>query len=132
MRFRSFDKYEDNNREAQRWRSVIKNLMNGQHISKSPSLTEIIPSYNCDERKLLIFLNPKSGPGKGRLLFQQRVVPVLQEAEMQFDLHITKYANYAREFVRTNNIFSWRGVVMVSSYIFYIIVKFSVYLLCVT
>lgn len=88
--------------------------MNGNHISKTPCLTETILSFYIDDRKLLVFLNPKSGQGKGRLTFQQRVVPVLQEAEMQYDLHITKYANYAREFVRTNNLFNWRGIVLVS------------------
>ncbi|KAJ8972339.1 hypothetical protein NQ314_000215 [Rhamnusium bicolor] len=29
LKFRSFDKYEDNNREAQRWRTVIKRLIMG-------------------------------------------------------------------------------------------------------
>lgn len=111
LRFRSFDKYEENHNEAQRWRSVIKNLING-NLVKSPTLTDIPPVVE-DDRKLLIFLNPKSGSGKARLMFQQRVVPILHEAEMQYDLYITKYANYAREFVRTHNIFHWKGIVMV-------------------
>jgi sphingosine kinase len=29
LRFRSFDKYEDNNKEAQRWRTIIKKLIKG-------------------------------------------------------------------------------------------------------
>lgn len=114
LRFRSFDKYEENQNEAQRWRSVIKNLINGQNIVKSPSLTDIPPVIE-DDRKLLIFLNPKSGSGKARALFQQRVVPILHEAEMQYDLYITKHANYAREFVRTHNVFHWKGIVVVSN-----------------
>lgn len=113
LRFRSFDKYGENHNEAQRWRSVIKNLINGQNILKSPSLTDIPPVIE-DNRKLLVFLNPKSGTGKARMLFQQRVAPILYEAELQYDLHITKHANYAREFVRIHNIFNWKGIVIVS------------------
>lgn len=101
LRFRSFDKYEDNNKEAQKWRTTIKCLISGQSISHAP------PS----DRKLLILLNPKSGAGKGRELFQTKVAPILQEAEMPYDLHVTKYAQYAREFVRTRNIYAWRCVV---------------------
>lgn len=120
LRFRSFDRYEDNHSEAQRWRSVIKNLINGQCVIKSPSLTDVVPmSFNEDGRKLLVFLNPKSGSGKARLMFQQRVVPILHEAEMQYDLYITKHANYAREFVRTHNVFLWRGIVLVSVRFYY-------------
>lgn len=120
LRFRSFDKYEDNHSEAQRWRSVIKSLINGQCIVKSPSLTDLPPIIVEDDKKLLVFLNPKSGSGKGRLLFQQRVVPLLHEAEVQYDLYITKHANYAREFVRTHNIFHWKGIAMVSSFFFFL------------
>jgi sphingosine kinase len=69
--------------------------------------------FHLEERKLLVLLNPKSGPGKARELFQQRVVPVLAEAEVGFDLYVTKHANYARDFVRTRDIYQWRGVVVV-------------------
>lgn len=114
LRFRSFDKYEENHNEAQRWRHVIKNLINGQSVVKSPSLTDVLlPPVVEDDRKLLIFLNPKSGSGKARSVFQQRVVPILHEAEMKYDLHITKYANYAREFVRNHHVLHWKGIVVV-------------------
>lgn len=114
LRFRSFDKYEENHSEAQRWRSVIKNLINKYQVK--PTLLDFskVPPILEDNRKLLVLLNPKSGSGKARTIFQQRVVPILNEAEMQYDLHITKYANYAREFVRTHNIFNWKGIVGVS------------------
>ncbi|XP_075978581.1 sphingosine kinase 1-like [Anticarsia gemmatalis] len=104
LRFRSFDKYEDNNREAQKWRTTIKCLIACQPITYSP------PS---NDKKLLVLLNPKSGPGKGRELFQSKVVPILQEAEVPYDLHVTKYAQYAREFVRTRNVYGWRAIVAI-------------------
>lgn len=104
LRFRSFDKYEDNHKEAQRWRALIKKLSLGEGDYFS---------YVKENRRLLILLNPKSGKGKGRVTFQQKVVPILQEAEIPYDLHITKHANYAREFIRTCNLLQWSGVVVV-------------------
>ncbi|XP_059615021.1 sphingosine kinase 2-like [Phlebotomus argentipes] len=106
LRFRSFDKYDDNNREAQKWRTAIKALINDE-VPKTPTYT---PS---DARKMLIILNPKSGSGKAREVFQQRVAPIFVEAELPFELHVTKRANYAREFVRTRDIFAFRGIVVV-------------------
>lgn len=104
LRFRSYDKYEDNNKEAQKWRTSIKCLIADLPIT-------YVASQN--DKKLLILLNPKSGPGRARELFQTKVAPLLQEAEIPYDLHVTKYAQYAREFVRTRNVYGWRGIVAV-------------------
>ncbi|XP_055623152.1 sphingosine kinase 1-like [Toxorhynchites rutilus septentrionalis] len=106
LRFRSFDKYEDNNKEAQKWRAAIKYLTAGE--------TSIRPTYQPKEtRKMLVILNPKSGSGKARETFQQRVAPVFAEAEISYDLHITKKSDWAREFVRNRDIYLWRGIVVV-------------------
>lgn len=104
LRFRSYDKYEDNNKEAQKWRATIKCLIGGQPINSAPAVSD---------KKLLILLNPKSGPGKARELFQTKGAPILQEAEVPYDLQVTKYAQFAREFVRTRNVYGWRGIVAV-------------------
>lgn len=105
LRFRSFDHYEDNNREAQKWRNTIKQLIKGEPPIK------LQKSY--ESKRILILLNPKSGPGKAREIFQQRVAPVLLEAEIPYDLHVTKRANFAREFVRTKDINLWHAIVVV-------------------
>jgi sphingosine kinase len=106
LRFRSFDRFDDNNSEAQKWRAAVKNLLIGE--------TNIRATYTpSDTRRILVILNPKSGSGKARELFQQRVVPVFQEAELSFDLHITKKANWAREFVRNRDIYLWRAILCV-------------------
>lgn len=112
LRFRSFDKYEDNNKEAQKWRAAIKQL-----LCDEMRLTEATTSYFGyafkDTRKVLVLLNPKSGSGKARETFQQRVAPIFVEAEIPFDLQVTKYANYAREFVRNKDVFMWKYIVVV-------------------
>lgn len=119
LRFRSFDKYEDNLREASRWRLAIKCLVAKLPVPKnlmSPShgnLEALLSACPGENRKLLVLLNPKSGPGRGREIFQKRIHPVLSEAERPYDIHITKCPNYAREFVRTKDIYQWSGLLMV-------------------
>ncbi|XP_015428810.1 PREDICTED: sphingosine kinase 2-like [Dufourea novaeangliae] len=119
LRFRSFDKYEDNLREASRWRLAIKCLIVDVPVPKnfmSPThenLESLINACPGEQRKLLVLLNPKSGPGRGRETFQKRIHPILSEAERPYEVHITKCPNYAREFVRTRDIYQWSGLLMV-------------------
>lgn len=157
LRFRSFDNYEQNNDEAQKWRSAIKYLItcdpnaqqqqqhNDQYsyqakhnggIAYSSNNKTISPPVNVtppansvpvpppvsspfqayvpkDMRKVLILLNPKSGSGKARETFQKYVAPVFTEAEVPYELQVTKYANFAREFARRCTIHEWRSIVVV-------------------
>lgn len=114
LRFRSFDTYNDNNKEAQRWRTAIKQLIRGEIITNISIQDFTVINRPKEDRRLLILLNPKSGAGKARAIFQEKVVPILQEAEIPYDLHTTKHANYAREFIRTCHLFQWQGIVVVS------------------
>lgn len=135
LRFRSFDNYEQNNQEAQKWRSTIKYLIHREPNTElpmqvkrltisplnltPPAKSVPVPSsplqfYVPNEtRKVLILLNPKSGSGKARETFQKYVAPVFTEAEVPYDLHVTKHANYAREFARRCDIYAWRSIVVV-------------------
>lgn len=141
LRFRSFDKYQDNNREAQKWRTSIKQLIHyaiypsmelpqlvtiRQGTKQTTAINMTPPAHSVpvptsplrvfvpkETRKVLVLLNPKSGPGKARETFQKSVVPIFIEAEIPYELHITKYANFAREFIRTRDIYMWRSIVVV-------------------
>lgn len=138
LRFRSFDKYDDNNREAQKWRTAIKQLIHRTSgeaicIAQNPHKNVDVAAINLtppahsvpvpctpvqlfvprETRKVLVLLNPKSGSGKARETFQKTVASVFAEAEVPYDLHVTKYANYAREFVRNRDIYAWRSIVVV-------------------
>jgi len=66
-----------------------------------------------DERRILVLVNPKSGPGRARDIFQQKVAPLLADADIGYDLHISKHANYVREYVRNRDLSQWRAVVAV-------------------
>lgn len=135
LRFRSFDNHEQNNEEAQKWRTAIKYLihrdpnaelpMQVKRLTISPlnvtppAKSVPVPSSPMqlyvpkDNRKVLILLNPKSGSGKGRETFQKYVAPVFTEAEVPYELQVTKHANYAREFARRADLYAWRSIVVV-------------------
>lgn len=124
LRFRSFDKYEDNHQEAQKWRLTIKSLINrevpkfiqssgGAAAANGVAMSATMVYSPRDHRKVLVILNPKSGQGKARETFQARVAPMLEEAELSYDLYVTKYPNFAREFLRTRDIYAWKSVLVV-------------------
>ncbi|XP_063698444.1 sphingosine kinase 2-like [Culicoides brevitarsis] len=105
LRFRSFDKYEQNAEEANKWRGAILMLLNQSR--------DMVFKRNFSTNKgYLIFLNPKSGKGKARDIFHKIVAPVLADADIQFDLYITKSANFARQFVRTKMLNHWSTVIV--------------------
>ncbi|XP_017088382.2 sphingosine kinase 1 [Drosophila bipectinata] len=106
LRFRSSNDYGVNLKTAETWHHTIR-----QHKRTSGS------SSPADTGKqLLILLNPKSGSGKGRELFQKQVAPLLTEAEAQYDLQITTHPQYAKEFVRTRKdlLERYSGIVVAS------------------
>lgn len=112
LRFRSYDKFDDNIREAQKWRTTIKRLM--MYVGgDSGDVMQLKSAISAEQKKLLVILNPKSGSGKARELYQQQVAPIYGEAEIPIELHVTKRANFARELVRRKqDIFSYRAVVV--------------------
>lgn len=118
LRFRSFDKYDDNNKEAQRWRNAIKKLIKGEPLNSSMLNEHTLTTRHKETRRLLVLCNPKSGAGKGKQIFQQKVAPILSEAEIPYDLYMTKHYNFARDFVRTNNLFQWTGIIAVRIILF--------------
>lgn len=136
LRFRSFDNHEQNNEEAQKWRNAIKYLIHNSIDSNSsvdersmdqrkncskhssvPFSTSSSPYFQTyspkEMRKVLVLLNPKSGSGKARETFQKCVVPVFAEAEIPYEVQVTKHANYAREFARLRDLSAWRSIVVV-------------------
>ncbi|EDV99534.1 sphingosine kinase 2 isoform X2 [Drosophila grimshawi] len=97
LRFRTSDDYAENLNTARLWHRRIR-----EHKQRSVTTPDgVIVGQGAGGKKLLILLNPKSGSGKGRELFQKQVAPLLSEAETQYDLQITTHPQYAQEFVRT-------------------------------
>lgn len=139
LRFRSFDNYEQNNDEAQKWQNAIKYLIYNSidsnaterstmdqmkkcslshssvpnSTSSTSSSSPYLPYIPKEMRKVLVLLNPKSGSGKARQTFQKCVVPVFVEADIPYEVQVTKHANYAREFARLRDLYAWRSIVVV-------------------
>lgn len=110
LRFRSFDSHEDNMREAEKWCKSLKSYRD-KHLKLCGVFDN--SSRTLTSKRLLILLNPKSGSGKSRELFHQHVVPVLNEAEIPYDLYVTKHSHYAANFVRQRDLSVWSGIVAI-------------------
>lgn len=67
LRFRSFDKFEQNAEEANKWKTSLLTLLNQNR--------EKLYKRHLINKGYLIFLNPKSGKGKARTMFHKIVAP---------------------------------------------------------
>ncbi|KAL7733812.1 hypothetical protein ACLKA6_011535 [Drosophila palustris] len=109
LRFRSFDTFEDNMREADRWyralRWQLNNTLEGIFVDRLDD--------SGRRRRALVMLNPKSGSGNAREVFNMHVAPVLNEAEVPYELFVTKHSNYAIEFMSTRRLDDWCTIIAV-------------------
>ncbi|XP_030571680.1 sphingosine kinase 2 [Drosophila novamexicana] len=108
LRFRSFDTFEDNMREADRWYRALRWQL---HQTLEDIFVERIGEAR--RRRVLVLLNPKSGSGNAREVFNMHVAPVLNEAEVPYDLYATKHSNYAIEFISTSRLDDWCTIIAV-------------------
>ncbi|CAD7934011.1 unnamed protein product [Amoebophrya sp. A120] len=69
-------------------------------ISLSTGVDTAAPRSKTSTRKILFFLNPKSGSGKSLKLWERKLKPLLeQKFQLDVDFVPTQYAGHAREFV---------------------------------
>ncbi|KAH8234779.1 hypothetical protein KR032_003156 [Drosophila birchii] len=108
LRFRSFDTFEDNMREADRWYRALR-----WQLHRTLEEIFVAPSVDERRRRVLVLLNPKSGSGRAREVFNMHVTPVLNEAEVPYDLYVTKHSDFAIEFMSTRCLDAWCCVVAV-------------------
>ena len=103
LRFCKYGNYQQNHAEAQHWTNVI-NLLRHQHN----------PDYRIDLLyKYLVIVNPASGQGQGCLLFQKNVRVMLENAKIQYELEVTKRANFARDLIRNKDLEKFHNIVIV-------------------
>ncbi|KAG7154183.1 sphingosine kinase 1-like isoform X2 [Homarus americanus] len=65
-------------------------------------------------KKLLMLINPNSGPGKAQQIYKKQVASVFGEAETDHEVIITERANHAREIVQSLNLAKYSGIVILS------------------
>ncbi|XP_061181665.1 sphingosine kinase 2-like isoform X1 [Saccostrea echinata] len=105
--------YDSNKIVCEKWKKTILSLSknNNNHITIETDLE------NCEaplQRKILVLINPFSGPGKARQIFENGVSSMLEEADISFKMVITEYAGHATEMMRSLDLSAWYGVVIVS------------------
>ncbi|KAH8398766.1 hypothetical protein KR222_002973 [Zaprionus bogoriensis] len=108
LRFRSFDTFEDNMHEADRWYRALRWQL---HQTLEPIFVERLDEQR--RSRVLVLLNPKSGSGNAREVFNLQVAPVLNEAEVPYDLYVTKHSNYAIEFTSSRRLDDWCTIIAV-------------------
>lgn len=50
-----------------------------------------------------MIINPNSGKGKAKKLFNQIVQPILDQYNVKYQVFLTKHANHALEFIENHN-----------------------------
>jgi diacylglycerol kinase family enzyme len=66
-----------------------------RHLPFSPSQGD--EKLSSSEGRFLIFLNPASGQGKSLSLWKSTILPMINEAEIPFDLIITEYPGHVTD-----------------------------------
>ncbi|CAF0996043.1 unnamed protein product [Adineta steineri] len=63
--------------------------------------------------RLLAFVNPLSGKGRARPVYDKKVLPIFQEANITVDTIYTERANHAREYVINEILDNYDGIICV-------------------
>ena len=84
-------------------------------VSKWEEMLEgLLRNISSDRpKKLLIFVNPFGGKGKGPKIFHRKIVPLLKLAGIKYDLIETEYANHAKDMLQKCSLEGIDGVVSV-------------------
>ena len=82
-----------------KWIDVLENLL--QNVSSDRP------------KKLLIFVNPFGGKGKGPKIFRKKIVPLLKLAGIEYDYIETEYANHAKSMMKECSLEGIDGVVSI-------------------
>ncbi|XP_078347012.1 sphingosine kinase 1-like isoform X2 [Oculina patagonica] len=106
----SADCQESNVAIAEQWVRTILWLIKEPEKNLNDVQEGTLPS----SRKLLILINPFSGSGKSLKIFYDKVEPMLNEAEIEFNAVTTEYAGHAVEIMLSMNLLHVDGIVICS------------------
>ncbi|CAF1034040.1 unnamed protein product [Adineta steineri] len=62
-------------------------------------VTRYLSKLKHRPRHLLVFINPQCGKGKGRSVYEKKVLPLFEEANISVDTIYTERANHARDYI---------------------------------
>ncbi|CAG5126429.1 unnamed protein product [Candidula unifasciata] len=95
---------------AETWRNIINCLSRGLPVNVNDIASCVPPPRG----RMLLLINPHSGPGKAYTIFKNEIAPLLFEASIPYKTIVTEYAGHAGELMKTINLAEWYGVVIVS------------------
>jgi diacylglycerol kinase family enzyme len=73
------------------------------------------PSMSPGEgKRLLVIINPYAGTKNAQAIANRSLLPMLQQAGVEYEVLITGYAGHARELVRQEASDRWKGIVIIS------------------
>ena len=77
-------------------------------------LENLLQSVSVDRpKKLLIFVNPFGGKGKGPIIFHKKVAPLLKLSRIMYDVIETEYANHAKNLLQECSLDGIDGVISI-------------------
>ncbi len=94
---------------------IINNSINFHAYNKAqPNVNNILLPFQS--KKILIFVNPKSGSGTSIKTWNNIVKNIFDEALINYDLIITEYANHAKQFILSesyDNLIQYSNIVTI-------------------
>lgn len=93
------DNVVDNKNEAKEWEKAVLVV-----ISKTSQIRR--------QSKFLVFVNPKSGSGKAKITFDEKLSNVLNLAGITYTVMVTERSQFAHDFVRDNDLSQWKGIII--------------------
>nr|KAF6277508.1 ceramide kinase [Pipistrellus kuhlii] len=77
------------------------------------ALREQLDRLTCRPKRLLVFINPFGGKGRGLRIYERKVAPLFALAAIATEVVVTECANHAREALHEMSLDSYDGVVCV-------------------
>ena len=65
-------------------------------------------------KRLLVIINPYAGTKNAQMVANRSILPMLQQAGVEYEVLLTSYAGHARELVRQEASDRWKGIVVIS------------------
>lgn len=116
FRANRFENFELNLEIANRWKISLLRLKSGDPLpgNGAPLATSSVKELKPRTRRHLVLLNPFGGKGKALTEFKNTVVPVLGEADIQYNMIVTERPGHAQEILQSIQLEEW-GAVLVCS-----------------
>ncbi|XP_047488710.1 sphingosine kinase 2-like [Penaeus chinensis] len=99
------ESFEENLDIANRWRTTL--------LQVARSRGQVCQQIDR-HKKLLVLINPNSGPGKALQIYKKQVAALYGEAELEHEVVVTERANHVFDLVRTLDLNLYAGSVIIS------------------